>query len=80
MHDPGDLVLVERPAERAQVGDVATHHRQPGALVRGEDQLQAVARVPEVVADGLVAVVEHGFHRPGTDAPERSGDEHPLAQ
>ena len=80
MHDPRDLVLVQRAAECGEVGDVAPHQGQPSALVRGEDQLEAVGRVPEVVADRLVAVVEHRFHRPGADAPERSRDQHALAQ
>ena len=56
------------------------HQGQPGTLVLGEDQLQAVGRVPEVVAHRLVAVVEHGLDRPGADTPERSGDQHALAQ
>ena len=80
MHDPCDLVLVQRAAERGEVGDVAPHEGQPGALVLGEDQLQTVGRVPEVVAHGLVTIVEHGLHRPRADTPERSGDEHALAQ
>ena len=80
MDDPRDLVLVERAAERVEVGDVAAHERQPLALLRREDELQPVRRIAEVVADRLVAVLEHRLHGPGADAPERPGDQDALAQ
>ena len=80
MNDPRDRVLVERAAERFEVGDVATHQRQPLTLLRREDELQPVRRIAEVVAHRLVAVLQHGFHRPGAQAPERPGDQDALAQ
>ena len=79
MDDARDRVLVERASERVEVGDVAAHERHALQLLGREDELEAVHRVPEVVADGLVAVVEHRLHRPRPDAPERAGDEHPLS-
>jgi hypothetical protein len=75
-----DLVLVERARERAEVGDVATHERQPFALLRREDQLQPVRRIAEVVADRLVAVLEHCLRSPRAEAAEHSGDQNALAQ
>ena len=78
--DPRDPVLVERPPERFQVGDVAAHERQPLAVRWREDELQPVRCVAEVVADRLVAVLEHRLHGPGADTPERPGDQDALAQ
>ena len=77
--DARDRVLVERAPEGVEVGDVAAHERQLLELFRREDELEAVHRVAEVVADGLVAVVEHRLHRPRADAPERTSDQHTLS-
>ena len=80
MHDPCDRVLVERAGECVEIGDVAANQRQALALLRREDELQPVHRVAEVVADRLVAVLEHRLHGPRAQAPERPGDQDALAQ
>ena len=73
-------MLVERAAERVEVGDVAAHERQLRPLGLGQDEAQPVVGLAEVVADGLVPVVQHRLDRPGPDAAERAGHEHALAQ
>ena len=77
--DPRDLLLVECPLERREIGDVAPDQLDAGA-VAAEHELEAAAIVAEVVADDGVAVVEHASGDPCAQAAERPGDEHALRQ
>ena len=79
MHDGGDLVLVERSAERSAVRDVAPDERDALALVLVEDESEPRVVRAEVVADRLLAVVDQGLERPRAEAAERAGDERARA-
>ena len=50
------------------------------SIVVAEHELEAAALVAEVVADDLVAVVEHAARDPGAEAAEDAGDEDALSQ
>ncbi len=78
MDDARDLVLVERPLDGGELGDVALDDLEPVEVV-AEHELEAVARVAEVVADDVVTVVEHAARDPGAEAAEHAGDEDSLS-
>ncbi len=80
MDHAGDLVLVERAAQRLGIRDVAGHERHPGELGVGEDEPETGVVAPEVVADRLLPVVEERLDRPGADAAEGAGHQRALSQ
>ena len=63
---------------RRELGDVALDELDPVDVV-AEHELEAMARVAEVVADDVVAVVEHAARDPGAEAAEDAGDEDSLS-
>ena len=79
MDDPRDLVLVERPLEPGQIGDVAADHIDLGGI-GAEDEVEPVGGVAEVEADHLDTAVEEGPGGPGAQAAEDAGDERALSQ
>ena len=78
MDDPRDLVLVEHPLERVEVGDVAADERHAGCVL-AEHEVEPRRVLAEVVADDVVAVGEHRARDPGAEAAEDAGDEDALA-
>ena len=79
MHDLRDRVRVESATDGIEVGHIALHEDDARALVRRQDEIEPVRPIPEVVADRLVAVVQHGLQAPRAEAAERAGDEDALA-
>ena len=75
-----DVVLVECAPERVAVRHVSCSERHPRALLLVEDEPETAVVVTEVVADGLLPVVEERLQRPRADAPERAGDERTVSQ
>ena len=61
-----------------ELGDVALDDLEPVDVV-AEHELEAMARVAEVVADDVVAVVEDAARDPGAEAAEHAGDEESLS-
>ena len=49
------------------------------SAVVAEHELEAMARVAEVVADDVVAVVEHAARDPRAEAAEHAGDQNSLS-
>ncbi len=78
MDDPRDLVLVEHPLERVELGDVAADERHAGRVV-SEHEVEPRRVLAEVVADDVVAVCEHRARDPCAQAAEDAGDEDPFA-
>ena len=76
--DARDLVLVERPLDRGELGDVALDDLEPVDVV-AEHELEAMAGVAEVVADDVVAVVEDAARDPGAETAEDARDEDSLS-
>ena len=69
MDDAGDLVLVQHPLERGQLGDVAPDELDLGHVIP-EDELEAMPGVAEIEADDADAGVEQRSRGPRADAPE----------
>ena len=77
--DVRDPLLVERPLERRQVGDVAGDELDRGELVGGHDLLEPAAVAAEVERDDRRPLADERADRPRADAAERARDEEPLA-
>ena len=63
---------------RGELRDVALDDLEPVDVV-AEHELEAMAGVAEVVADDVVAVVEHAARDPGAEAAEDAGDQDSLS-
>jgi hypothetical protein len=70
-----DRVLVERPLDGVEVGDVAAHAGDGASLAWLERERQARRLLADVEADDLVPAVEQRAHGPDADRAERAGDE-----
>ena len=78
MHDTRDRMLVERPFEGLEVGDVPADEGDAVGLVP-EDEAEPRHVVAEVVADHLVPIGEDGAGDPGAETAQDTGDEKALA-
>ncbi len=73
-----DPVLLQRPLDGSEVGDVAGDERDGRELVVGHDLGQPAPVAAEVVGNDGDAVADERPNRPRADATERAGDEEPL--
>ena len=73
-----DPVLVERPLDGRQVGDVAGDERGGRELVVGHDLGQPASVAAEIVGNDRNALADQRSDRPRADAAEGAGDEEPL--
>ncbi len=71
----GDPVLVDRPLERREVGDVALDPGDPGERVVVEQQAEAVEVVGRVERDDARALPHELRDGPRADAAVGAGDE-----
>ena len=71
----GDRVLVDRPLERGQVGDVALDPREPGERVVVEQQAQPMEVVGGVERDDRGALRDELRDGPCADAAVGARDE-----
>src|SRR5205823_12549922 len=79
MDEVRDLVFVERPLDRPEIGDVALDERDPLDLVVAHDQAQPLPVTGQVERDDGRLLAHQGPDRPRPDAAESAGHEEPFA-
>ena len=78
MDDVGDVVIVHRPLEGSELGDVAGHQRDTGEVVRDEYLAEPASVLPDIESDDREPLADDLAHRPRADATEGTRDEEPF--
>ena len=73
-----DVVIVHRPLEGSELGDVAGHQRDSGEVVRDEYLAEPASVLPDIETDDREPLADDLAHRPRADATEGTRDEEPF--